>query len=139
MNAITKYILYDDEKNNMGRGNSTAAVETISPDDIETEGEMLNIHSKIFQPHRFLILGDLWKHKEVSFNELRNALNTSDGNLASHLRSLEELGLIKARKEIVGRKVNTFYTLTDKGNKEFKNLITALGKQVHLFSVDENV
>jgi DNA-binding MarR family transcriptional regulator len=63
---------------------------------------------------------------EVSFNDLKEMLEVTDGNLATHLVSLEENGLIKVHKGFVGRKTNTTYSITRTGEKAFNDHITAL-------------
>jgi len=49
------------------------------------------------------------------FVALRRALGVSDGNLATHLRVLEEAGYVTVRKEFVGRRPRTTYTASAKG------------------------
>lgn len=49
------------------------------------------------------------------FVALRKALGVSDGNLATHLRVLEESEYVTVRKEFVGRRPRTTYTATAKG------------------------
>ena len=62
----------------------------------------------------------------VDFNTLKELIQTSDGNLASHLRILENGGLIKVTKQFVGRKPKTTYKATSLGKKLFKQHINAL-------------
>ena len=60
------------------------------------------------------------------FNTLKGMLGVSDGNLASHIRALEELGYIETQKQFIGRKPNTTYMVTDAGRKAFSAHIEAL-------------
>ena len=53
-------------------------------------------------------------------------LGVSDGNLASHIRALEDLGYIETQKQFIGRKPNTSYMVTDTGRKAFSAHIEAL-------------
>ncbi len=62
----------------------------------------------------------------VDFNSLKEFLEITDGNLASHIKALETHKYIDVRKQFVGRKPKTSYTLTDLGKVAFKNHITAL-------------
>jgi len=138
---MTKYIFGLNEHKHMKTGRTcckTGAVEYVSFDSIKAEKEVLDIPAILFQPHRFLILGDLWKHDEASYKELLNALNTSEGNLSSHLRSLENKNIIESRKEIYNKRVNTFYRLTPKGKTEFSKLIDILNRQIKIFKDDNN-
>ena len=50
----------------------------------------------------------------------------TDGNLASHTRSLEELGYICSSKQFIGRKPNTQFSITPEGRKAFAEHIRAL-------------
>ena len=63
---------------------------------------------------------------EVSFNDLKQMLEVTDGNLATHLVSLEENGYIKVHKGFIGRKTNTTYSITKAGEKAFKEHVEAL-------------
>ena len=54
---------------------------------------------------------------EINFNDLKQLIAVTDGNLASHIKSLEERGYIKVNKGFIGRKTNTTYTVTKTGRK----------------------
>ncbi|MDI6861382.1 MAG: transcriptional regulator [Caldisericia bacterium] len=68
---------------------------------------------------RLMILGLLLKEKELSFTDLKEALNLTDGNLTSHLRTLEINGVIEVRKLFIGRKPKTYYRFTKEGKERF--------------------
>ncbi len=83
--------------------------------------------NKIFDNRiRLGIMSALVVNAEVSFNELKELLSITDGNLASHLKSLEEAAILKVQKGFIGRKTNTTYTITKSGEKAFKAHIAAL-------------
>jgi DNA-binding MarR family transcriptional regulator len=65
---------------------------------------------------------------EVSFNDLKQMLEVTDGNLATHLVNLEDNGLLKVHKGFIGRKTNTTYSITKTGEKAFNEHIAALEK-----------
>ena len=65
----------------------------------------------------------LMRHGAVEFRELQNALGISEGNLASHLRTLERDGYISVHKEFAGRRPRTTYELTSPGLKAFQEFI----------------
>lgn len=67
---------------------------------------------------------------DVSYNELKELIDVTDGNLASHLKTLEELDYIKVEKGFIGRKTNTTYSVTKVGEKAFKIHIDALEKMI---------
>ncbi len=69
---------------------------------------------------------------EINFNELKELLQITDGNLASHLKGLEENGFLKVQKGFVGRKTNTTYTATKSGIKAFKQHLDALEQMIKL-------
>jgi DNA-binding PadR family transcriptional regulator len=62
----------------------------------------------------------------VDFNSLKELLDVTDGNLASHLKSLEKSKYIKYRKEFLGRKPNTKYSVTEEGRAAFIRHIKAI-------------
>ena len=75
---------------------------------------------------RLGIMSMLMANESIDFVSLRSLLDLTDGNLASHTRSLEELGYIRCSKQFVGRKPNTTYAVTDKGKDAFVLHINAL-------------
>ncbi len=60
------------------------------------------------------------------FNSLKEFLDVTDGNLASHLKGLEKEKFIGIQKTFVGRKPNTQYFMTKEGRKAFEEHLTAL-------------
>ena len=64
--------------------------------------------------------------QSTDFNRLKELLQVTDGNLASHLRTLEKKEYIKVNKKFVGRKPHTNYDITQKGKKAFEAHINAL-------------
>lgn len=85
--------------------------------------------NKIFDSRiRIGIMSALMVNEEVNFNELKALLDATDGNLASHLRTLEEQQFIRVEKGFVGRKTNTIYSITAEGEKAFRAHINALEK-----------
>lgn len=87
--------------------------------------------NKLFDSRvRLGIMSTLMVNNETNFNELKELLQITDGNLASHLKALEENDMIKIKKGFIGRKTNTTYSLTKKGEKSFKAHIEALEKMI---------
>jgi DNA-binding HxlR family transcriptional regulator len=64
----------------------------------------------------------------ADFNELKTALQASDGNLSVHLRKLEEAGYVAITKTFVGRKPLTRVALTDKGRSAFVAYLNVIEK-----------
>lgn len=69
-------------------------------------------------------------NEEVNFNELKELIQVTDGNLASHLKTLEENNYVKVHKGFIGRKTNTTYAVTKTGEKAFKSHLDALEKMI---------
>jgi DNA-binding PadR family transcriptional regulator len=68
----------------------------------------------------------LMVNDSYDFISLKEILKVTDGNLASHLKALEEKNLIKVLKQFVGRKPKTTYYITDQGINSFKKHLLAL-------------
>ena len=65
-------------------------------------------------------------NENYDFNSLKELLNVTDGNLASHLKALEKEEYITIHKSFLGRKPNTTYSASDNGRKAFKMHLQAL-------------
>jgi DNA-binding MarR family transcriptional regulator len=72
----------------------------------------------------------LMVNETVSYNDLKELLQVSDGNLASHMKALEENGFVKIQKGFIGRKTNTTYAATKAGEKAFRLHLDALEKMI---------
>ena len=68
----------------------------------------------------------LMVNEASDFSSLKVTLDVTDGNLASHLKALEEKGMIKVNKRFIGRKPNTSYSATETGITEFRHHLRAL-------------
>ena len=62
----------------------------------------------------------------VDYKEIKEKLDLTDGNLASHINGLEKLEFITIRKRFIGKKTNTSYKVTKAGKKAFQEHINAL-------------
>jgi len=62
----------------------------------------------------------------ADFNTMKQLMELTDGNLASHLKALEGLGYVQSIKQFIGRKPNTQYRITEEGRKSFKEHLDAL-------------
>jgi DNA-binding HxlR family transcriptional regulator len=83
--------------------------------------------NKLFENRvRLGIMSVLTVNVSFDFNSLKEALGVTDGNLASHLKALEENGLIRVNKQFIGRKPNTSYSITETGSSLFRDHIKAL-------------
>ena len=83
--------------------------------------------NKIFDSRiRIGIMSALMVNESVSFNDLKGVIDVTDGNLATHLKTLEESGYLKVQKGFIGRKTNTTYAITKAGEKAFRSHLDAL-------------
>ncbi|MBY0476436.1 MAG: transcriptional regulator [Chitinophagaceae bacterium] len=86
---------------------------------------------KVFDSRvRLGIMSALVVNAQVSFNELKELIQVTDGNLASHMKALEDNGYIKVNKGFVGRKTNTTYSISKAGEKAFRLHIEALEQMI---------
>lgn len=91
--------------------------------------ELLQHINKAFDNRiRLGIMSVLMVNESADFNTLKELLDITDGNLASHTKSLENEEYIVVEKRFVGRKTNTSYKATDKGKEAFQSHIDALEK-----------
>jgi DNA-binding HxlR family transcriptional regulator len=89
--------------------------------------DLISNINKIFESRvRLGIMSVLMVNESFDFNSLKDTLDVTDGNLASHLKALEEKGMIKVNKQFIGRKPNTSYSVTDTGITEFRQHLKAL-------------
>lgn len=85
---------------------SRRAVATPTPDRLD---------NLIHERTRLALISALAVHTSLSFSELKELLQMSDGNLSVQARKLEEAGYLSCTKSFVGRKPRTEYALTDEG------------------------
>lgn len=79
---------------------------------------------------RLGIMSVLMVNDGADFNTLKELLGATDGNLASHAKALEAEAFIEVRKQFIGRKPNTTYSITPSGRKAFEAHISALEKLI---------
>ncbi|WP_026135513.1 winged helix-turn-helix domain-containing protein [Nafulsella turpanensis] len=88
------------------------------------------LHKAFESRIRLGIMSALAVNNKLDFNALKEYLNLTDGNLASHLRGLEKEDFIGVEKTFVGRKPNTKYFMTKEGKKAFDEHLNALEKLI---------
>ena len=77
---------------------------------------------------RLGIMAYLANAEVADFNQLKAALEATQGNLSIHLRKLEEVGYIVIEKSFLGRKPLTRARLTDAGRKAFADYLDAISR-----------
>ena len=80
----------------------------------------------IHSPVRLAVLSVLASVRRADFAYLKEATETTDGNLSTHLAKLADAGYITVRKSFRGRKPLTSCALTDKGRASFTKYLKAL-------------
>jgi len=75
---------------------------------------------------RLGIMSVLMVNDVAEFKTLKELLELTDGNLSSHLNSLEKAGYIQVKKQFIDRKPNTTYSVTKKGRKAFEDHLNVL-------------
>lgn len=89
--------------------------------------DLLAQFNKAFESKaRLSIMSVLMVNESMNFNGLKDLLALTDGNLATHLRALEEAGYVLVQKQFVGRKPNTTYQATEAGKTAFAEHLNAL-------------
>ncbi|CAN5593579.1 transcriptional regulator [soil metagenome] len=89
----------------------------------------IDLLNKSFESRiRLGIMSILMVNDTVDFTELKEMLNITDGNLASHIAALEKASYIKVTKQFLGKKPNTTYSCTKSGKKAFSEHLDALEK-----------
>jgi len=91
--------------------------DSLRPDDIDAV-----IHERA----RLAIVSALAVAPELSFNELKNMLSLTDGNLSVHSRILENAGYLVIEKTFQGRRPYTTMRLSPKGRKAFQRYVETL-------------
>ena len=80
---------------------------------------------------RLDIMAALLVNDSIDFNSLKEILNVTDGNLASHIKALVKLEYIIVMKQFIGNKPNTNYSVTKLGKLEFQKHLNALEKLIN--------
>jgi DNA-binding MarR family transcriptional regulator len=84
------------------------------------------IHGRL----RLGVMAYLANAEVADFNELKAALQATQGNLSVHLRKLEDAGYVAIEKSFLGRKPLTRVRLTVAGRKAFRSYLAALARVI---------
>ena len=87
---------------------------------------LVHINKSFENRVRLGVMSILMVNDWVDFTFLKETLDLTDGNLASHLAALEKSEYIQVRKSFVGKKPNTTYAATVAGRKAFQEHLEAL-------------
>ena len=86
----------------------------------------------LHQPIRTRIAAFLVARGEATFNELKQALEITDGNLEAHMKKLKASEYIAARKQSGAGRPQTLYSVTESGRMAFKKYIENLQNILNL-------
>jgi DNA-binding MarR family transcriptional regulator len=86
----------------------------------------LQLDRVIHEKGRLAIMSMLAASPELAFTELRDALEMTDGNLTSHMRTLQEAGYVSVSKSYANNRPLTTCALTSAGKKAFASYIDLL-------------
>ena len=84
------------------------------------------LHKAFESRVRLGIMSALAVNDTLDFNTLKDLLQVTDGNLASHLKTLEKENFIGIEKSFIGRKPNTQYHMTKEGKRAFETHLKVL-------------
>ena len=90
----------------------------------------LNLDRVIHEKGRLAIMSMLAASPELSFTELRDALSMTDGNVTTHIRTLQEAGYVSVAKSYQNKRPLTMVSLTAPGRKAFSDYVDLLEKIV---------
>lgn len=90
----------------------------------------LNLDRVIHEKGRLAIMSMLAAAPDLSFTELKQALNMTDGNLTTHIRTLQEAGYLSTTKTFHNKRPLTTCALTASGRKSFAAYVNLLGQIV---------
>ena len=88
------------------------------------------LHKAFESRIRLGIMSALAVNDELEFNALKEYLDVTDGNLASHIKALEKEKFIDVEKSFIGKKPNTRYFMTKAGKKAFEAHLAILEKLI---------
>ena len=92
---------------------------------------LVNINKLFESKVRLGIMSMLMVKDSVDFNSLKTHLDVTDGNLASHIASLEKAKYIKVNKSFIGKKPNTTYSVSATGRRSFNEHLDALERLIN--------
>ena len=89
--------------------------------------QILDLTPQLFNPYKLVLMTALWREGEIDFKQLfEDVPKISEGNLSSHLSSLENLGIVEIKKGYEDKRPKTSYKLTREGRKKVAEIVTKL-------------
>ncbi|XWN36800.1 MAG: transcriptional regulator [Balneola sp.] len=85
-----------------------------------------DLHKAFENRIRLGIMSVLAVNDSLDFNALKEFLDATDGNLATHIKKLEQEGFLESKKSFIDNKPNTNYKITTTGKNAFENHLKVL-------------
>ncbi len=95
------------------------------------ESDTKDFDRLIYERVRLGIMSALSVNEALTFTELKALLKTSDGNLSTHARKLEDAGYVRCKKTFSDRVPKTEYRLSAKGSKAFARYLDHMEALIH--------
>jgi DNA-binding transcriptional ArsR family regulator len=108
-------------------GRSAAAKHEAAARRAKPKSSVNAIDKLIHEPIRLGIVSALSVNDSLTFTEIKQLLDVTDGNLSIHSRKLEDAGFVSCTKSFEGRMPKTEYRLTDSGRKAFDKYLSHMG------------
>lgn len=87
-----------------------------------------DLHKAFESRVRLGIMSALAVNDTLDFTSLKEYLDVTDGNLATHIKKLEKEDFIRVQKSFIDNKPNTKYHMTEEGKKAFEKHLGVLEK-----------
>lgn len=87
-----------------------------------------DLHKAFENRVRLGIMSALAVNDSLDFTSLKEFLEVTDGNLATHIKKLEQEGFVEVEKSFIDNKPNTSYSMTSEGKKAFEEHLAVLEK-----------
>ena len=97
----------------------------------------LDLDRLIHERVRLAIVSALAVSPSLTFNELKQILGTTDGNLSVHARKLEEAGYLTVTKSFAGRVPRTEYALTPAGREALERYVAHMEDLIRMMKGNE--
>ncbi|MEP1152761.1 MAG: transcriptional regulator [Balneola sp.] len=85
-----------------------------------------DLHKAFESRVRLGIMSALAVNEQLDFTALKDFLSVTDGNLATHIKKLEQEGFVQVKKSFIDNKPNTKYTMTKEGRTAFENHLNVM-------------
>jgi DNA-binding HxlR family transcriptional regulator len=120
---VAKHGALRKESQAKGRATPARPLRGVGGRTVADGGGMPELDRLIHERLRLGIVSALAANKSLTFNDLKNLMKTTDGNLSVHARKLEEAQYISCTKFFEGRQPKTEYRLTASGRRALERYL----------------